>query len=119
MLLASNISRKSPSDSWAGVNTQWMQFSRICLAWFGSWTRDGSFGLHYLEKGSIRLVGRGAHTVDAAQPYMPILGLEAGLERALLAPSSLTKGQSDWWAGAHTSWMQQSLICLFLVWKLG
>ncbi len=30
-------------------------------------------------------MGRGAHTVDAAQPHTPLLRLEAGLEMALLA----------------------------------
>jgi hypothetical protein len=86
--------------------------------WSESWTRDGAFDLHYLEKGSIRLVGRGAHTVDAAQPHTPILGLEAGLEMALLASNISRKGPSDCWAGVNTPWAQLSPIWLSLVWKL-
>jgi hypothetical protein len=46
--------------------------------------------------------------MDAAQPHMAILGLEAGLERVPLASNISTKGPSDWWAGAHTPRMQLS-----------
>jgi hypothetical protein len=77
--------------------------------WSGSWTRDGTVSIQYLDKGPIRLLGGDEHTLDAGQPHMLILGLEAGLERVPLASNISTKGPSDWWAGAHTPRMQPAL----------
>jgi hypothetical protein len=56
--------------------------------------------------------------MDAAQPHMSVLGLEAGLEMALIVSDISRKGPSDCWVGLHTLRMQLSPIRLFLVWKV-